>query len=133
MSTSHSHTLAWCEQLFTELGEQELDWVAKTPTNSALVVPEALLVAAAGPNLGLASASLDFFLWLQDVPVAERAPSLRAPLYARLVKVLVRQAARPPQYSLSEEWAGKGCQVDSEDHAQFRRSLKYVMEWVWLP
>ena len=46
---------------------------------------------------------LDRWLDLQDVPTAERHPSLAAPLFAQLLDVLVRQCAYPRGFTCWDE------------------------------
>ena len=58
-----------------------------------LPLADLLLRMTADPHRPAARHVLEFWVCLNDLPMHERHPSLRAPVYARLLPVLVRQCA----------------------------------------
>ena len=101
------------------LGEQCLEWLA-AGSPQALDIAKLLLAATAAPDLSLATSVLDFWTLLQDIPVAERAPPLRQPVFAGLVPVLVRQIQHPRGYTVADGWGSVTEDIDSEVWEQFR-------------
>ena len=77
----------------------------------------ALLRCVAEPAAGAADAALDFFAALDEVPLAARAPPLRAPLAAGLSRALLAALAYPPGFA---GW--QDCELDEDAFERFRRA-----------
>lgn len=71
----------------------------------------------AEPGAGGADAALDFFAALDEVPLAARAPALRAPAAAGLARALLAALAYPPGFA---GW--QDCELDEDAFERFRRA-----------
>ncbi|KAF0685925.1 Aste57867_22242 [Aphanomyces stellatus] len=78
--------------LVSTYGESELDWfVLGSP--DALQLTELLLALASQPNRQIASLTFDFWLGIQDYPVASRHVAFQDAMFHRLLHALVTQCA----------------------------------------
>ena len=76
-----------------------------------------MLRCVAEPALGAAEGALDFFAAVATVPLAERAPALRAPLAQGLARALLAALAFPPGFSGWDDAEG-----DEDAFTRFRRA-----------
>eukprot|EP00887_Chlorella_sp_A99_P002079 scaffold21.g2079.t1 len=88
---------------------------------AAAAVPfsELMLECLALRDPAVVESSLDFFLMVNTVPLAERRPELGAPLYSALLQRLVPHITYPPGFSSWEQCT----EVDEDDFLRLREQL----------
>ncbi|KAH9125941.1 hypothetical protein AeMF1_003521 [Aphanomyces euteiches] len=80
--------------LVAAIGESELDWFVVGTAPEALRLIDLMLTLTSQPHRLTASLTFDFWLGIQDYPVASRHVIFQAAIFERLLHVLVRQCAQ---------------------------------------
>jgi Importin-beta N-terminal domain len=81
--------------LVVALGEQEVEYIAGGSPDALQCAQLAMKCSRLSHDTKLVELSLQFWNNLQDVPVAERHPSLRQPVFMELLKVVLGHARLP--------------------------------------
>ena len=86
-----------------------------------------LLSCATQKPRKIASLTFDFWLSLQDTPVAERHPYTHQEIFENLLEILLKQSMYPPDFINWEEDAGDDDEDDFKDFRDRRHGIQEVM------
>ena len=103
--------------LASSLAREDIEDIAQCQHSGCLELFELLLELQSHDIHNAAVPVLDVWLALQDIPTPERHPSLVAPLYMRLVEVVLNRVAYPSNFVSWEE----ELELESSEFEEMRR------------
>ena len=117
LSHGWEDALATLSTLASTLAREEVDEISTCRLEGSTDLIELLLLLQQHPQHNVASTVLDFWLAIQDVPTADRHPSLAGPVFQQLVETILNRAAYPPTFTSWDE----ELDVEQSDFDEFRR------------
>ena len=116
-SNGWEDALAALSTLASTLAREEVDEISTCRLEGSTDLIELLLMLQQHPQHNVATPVLEFWLGIQDVPTADRHPSLAGPVFQQLVETILNRSAYPPSFvSWDEE-----LDVEKSDFDEFRR------------
>ncbi|DAZ94475.1 TPA: hypothetical protein N0F65_003511 [Lagenidium giganteum] len=100
--------------------ETFVDWIVDGENPETLQMAELLLYMAAQPRRQIALLAVEFWLLVQEEPVASRPPFLQHDAFIQLFEVVLRQSAFPRDASSMDE-------LDVDDLMGYRDNVKDVL------
>jgi hypothetical protein len=102
-------------QLLVEIVDGEAELLVRAANEQVLQLVDFALQCTGQPRRNIASLVLDCWLRFQDIPLEERHPDLGAPLYLKVLQVLLLQCTYPQNFTNWDEE-----DLDEDDFMGFR-------------
>lgn len=114
-------------QLTTAVCECEIERLSKGDAKSLQLI-DLMVLYASSNNTVIVQETFECWLRLQDIEVSERHPSLRAPLYAHLIGILLPTACLPMDFvSFDHHVSGFQFDDDEDGFLRFRSATSEVL------
>lgn len=101
--------------------ETYADWMLEGPTQDALALAEMMLFLGSQPRRQIASLTLEFWLVVQEEPVASRHSFFQREAFVRLLDVLLKQCTYPGDLAAIDE-------LELDDITDFRTGFQGVSD-----
>lgn len=99
--------------------ETYADWIIEGESSEAITLAEMMLFLGSQPRRQIASLTLEFWLVVQEEPVADRHAFFQREAFVRLLEVLLKQCTYPDELSAVDE-------LELDDLADFRSGFQGV-------